>query len=520
MATLAGRATGASEPVSYVWEDPGDSIMIQVSLDLVERLGAAVEAGLGTGSRGIEIGGILLGRALTGFGRAVLIEDFELVSCEHLRGSSYTLSPGDKRQFGTRLARHPARRAVGYFRSHTRPGMYLDQDDFAIFSRFFPEAWQVALLVRPSRGAPAMAGFFFWEEGDVNRRSTYREFPFDATQLLSGGFPVTGGEPVPAPSVEPAAVSAKPVSAKVESDERQMPVILPKPRLPKARKLPALPWVVVPVIAILFIIAGLFVSENQTSTTRVAATKPVPPPVEPLLPKATPAPPPAAAEPASIPPEIATAPASGAAPSGQPATEVVAAKPQVSALPAPTAPASRPPAAPKPTLSAKSRSKPPAPWSAPPRIAAARVSPHEVDQPPDLSTPVEKLEPKLPAVFRSYAGPPPPVAEVSYEAPRPGVLRRAFRKIEGADPEAAGFVAASPIRKIAPMKPARADGDARLVDVKVFIDESGNVTRVQVLGKSGELAKAAVAAARQWQFSPARKHDKPVASEMVLHFQF
>jgi outer membrane biosynthesis protein TonB len=58
------------------------------------------------------------------------------------------------------------------------------------------------------------------------------------------------------------------------------------------------------------------------------------------------------------------------------------------------------------------------------------------------------------------------------------------------------------------------------VDVKVFIDESGNVSRAQVLTKGSELASVSLSAARQWQFTPARKHDKPVASEMVLHFRF
>src|ERR1017187_45045 len=180
MATVASAAAGTA---GYVWEGPGDSVMLQVSLDLGERLSAAVQQGLGAGPRGNEIGGILLGRTLPGFGRAVLIEDFELAPCEHLRGVSYTLSPKDKRQLGTRLARRSAREGVGYFRSHTRPGMYLDQDDFAVFSRYFPEAWQVFLLVRPSTEGPAMGGFFFWEDGDINRRSPYRQFPFDCARL-------------------------------------------------------------------------------------------------------------------------------------------------------------------------------------------------------------------------------------------------------------------------------------------------------------------------------------------------
>jgi outer membrane biosynthesis protein TonB len=68
------------------------------------------------------------------------------------------------------------------------------------------------------------------------------------------------------------------------------------------------------------------------------------------------------------------------------------------------------------------------------------------------------------------------------------------------------------------MRPAAAG--AGVVDVKVFIDEWGSVSRAQVPTKGSDLATVALNAARQWQFTPARKHDKPVASEMVLHFRF
>src|SRR5438270_7726519 len=90
----------------YVWEDPGDSIMIQLSLDVVDRLSAAVQrSSPGTGERGIEIGGILLGHPDPSGGRAVLVDDFELVPCEHARGASYTPSRRDLAVLGDHLER-------------------------------------------------------------------------------------------------------------------------------------------------------------------------------------------------------------------------------------------------------------------------------------------------------------------------------------------------------------------------------------------------------------------------------
>src|SRR5580658_1682276 len=461
MAAVASVTAGTA---GYIWEDPGDSIMIQVGLDVVERLGAAVQQGLGAGSRGNEIGGILLGRALPGYRRAVLIEDFEPMPCEHLRGASYTLSPKDRRVLGARLARRAPRQVVGYFRSHTRPGMYLDQDDYAVFSQYFPEGWQVCLLVRPSTEGPAMGGFFFWEDGEVDRRSTYRQFPFDSVRLAEGNYPITGEKPAVAEAPRPA------------------PVLVPKPEARAPRKLPPLPWVVVPVIAVLFLIAGLFVSENQALTHATAAAK-ASPPVEPLLPE----------------------PVARAVSTRRPpvAPEVAAPAPEpVAQTPAPAMPT----ATKKPLRKAV---------VAPP-VTVARAPVHEIEQPPALAAPTQ-LEPKLPSVLHSRAiAAPPPEVDVSYESPHAGVIRRALHKIEGADGD---FVPPSPTRKVLPRKPAESGVEARQVDVKVFIDESGNVTRAQALTKGGDLATAALSAARQWQFTPARKRGKPVASEMLLHFR-
>ncbi len=323
MATVASPAGG------YVWEDPGDSIIIQVNFDLVERLGAAVKQGLGTGQRGVEIGGILIGRALPGFGRTVLIEDFELSTCEHLRGASYTLSPGDRQALSRRLERRSARQVVGYFRSHTRPGMYLDQDDFAVFSRYFPEASQVFLLVRPEAEGPAMGGFFFWEDGDMNRRSPYRQFPFDSERLAAGGFPIAGVQPVAAPAarLKPVAVPAVP--------KPQASKPLREPRAPL--RLPSLPWLVVPVIAGLFLAAGLFVSENGPAKPDAVVKAKVSPPVdkiEPLLPQ----PEPQAAAPAV---EPAPAPPVEAAPVRVPKRRPIH-KPMLTPPAAPAAPPTRP----------------------------------------------------------------------------------------------------------------------------------------------------------------------------------
>jgi TonB family protein len=156
----------------------------------------------------------------------------------------------------------------------------------------------------------------------------------------------------------------------------------------------------------------------------------------------------------------------------------------------------------------------------PPPVTVARAPVHEVDPPPPLAAPMAKIEPKQAAWLPQVHAAPPPEADVSYDVPHAGVFRRALRKIEGSNGDAGAFTPPAPIRKVAPVKPPDAEAGARAVDVRVSIDELGGVTHAQVLTKGGGLAAAALSAARQWQFTPARKHDKAVVSEMVLHFRF
>jgi len=452
-------ATVSSATPGYVWEDPGDAIMIQVSLDLVARLGSAVEQGLGAGPRGTEIGGLLLGRKLPGFARAVLVDDFEVVPCQHLRGASYTLLPHERQQLTVRLARHEPGQVAGFFRSHTRPGLYLDQDDFAILSQYFPDPWQVFLLVRPSPEGSAAGGFFFWEEGGINRRAPYRQFPFDAQRLVAGGFPIVHESP---------AVTAEPPAPRLVPK----PVTQPAARAP--RKLPQVSRLVVPVIAAAFLIAALVFSESRPAKLKPAPAKTIPP-LETLLPQ-------------PLPPS----PVSG-----------VPVEPQ--AAPVASGSAVRPARKRKMQL------------LAPPPATLARVPFRAVPPPPALHLPAG--QPALPVakLLELPEPPPPPVAEVSYSLARGGVLRRALHTIASIGGQN-GFIPPSPTQQFAPANlPGMA---ARTVNVKVYIDESGKVTRAQLLSKPDDLAAQALHAALRWQFSPARKHGAPAPSAVVLHFRF
>ena len=60
-------------------------------------------------------------------------------------------------------------RPVGWYHSHTRSEIFFSDADLEIHKHFFPEPWQVALVMKPHTFQPTRAGFFFREADGVIR---------------------------------------------------------------------------------------------------------------------------------------------------------------------------------------------------------------------------------------------------------------------------------------------------------------------------------------------------------------
>src|SRR5947209_8431847 len=73
-------------------------------------------------------------------------------------------------------------RAIGFYRSHTRKGLYLDADDLALFDSRFKEPHHIALLIRPAATKVSMAGIFIRENDKVVAEASCLEFPFRSSQ--------------------------------------------------------------------------------------------------------------------------------------------------------------------------------------------------------------------------------------------------------------------------------------------------------------------------------------------------
>jgi len=186
--TNPGEPTGDQNWAAsfYRWEVAGKPITILLSLDLVDRLEReSLESFRAANRRGSEIGGVLGGRVIAGSQPTVIVERFEPVECDYSCGALYALSGADKarvKQAIERIAGAGGVSVAGFFRSHARRGLVLDEEDQAVAKEFFSDPNHVFLLVRPQAVKPCVGGFLFWEKGQLATAS-YQEFPFKRAEL-------------------------------------------------------------------------------------------------------------------------------------------------------------------------------------------------------------------------------------------------------------------------------------------------------------------------------------------------
>ena len=242
------RSGDPEDTGTWLWQVPQKPVSVRIALPLVARLERQVsEAVRSVRTRGSEIGGLLLGSVSGTSPALVSVQDYDLVPCDYSRGPLYKLAGEDRDRVERRIAvRSAAGRlgVVGFFRSHTRAGFSLDDDDVALCRSYFNGPHQVFLLVRPAPGRVARAGFFIWEHGQIRAEATHLEFPFSFEDL--GGKDavpevapfrgtVTGARPTAAQTV----ISLGPVLAKSQPPALPArPVPQPQPPAPAASPAP------------------------------------------------------------------------------------------------------------------------------------------------------------------------------------------------------------------------------------------------------------------------------------------
>src|ERR1700676_1049788 len=100
-------------PGHFVWEVPGQPVVVHLRLDVVDRMAGEIMRGFGAvPKRGAEVGGVLLGVITQGNSpgevSTVRIEDFEAVPCKYVRGPSYLLTEPERTLFAEACQRRSA----------------------------------------------------------------------------------------------------------------------------------------------------------------------------------------------------------------------------------------------------------------------------------------------------------------------------------------------------------------------------------------------------------------------------
>jgi len=168
---LAGAAYSApplaGQPICS-WTDGSRRFAIHLRPDVIGRLG--IEAWMAfkkVPRRGLEIGGVLLGRVDTTNETTIFwVEGFQAVESEHRSGPSYLLSDSDLSRLRQEIERSESE-SIGFFRSHTRSEqLSVAQADAEMFERCFDGKSALFLLLGP---APGLAAFFVRTEGNLRR---------------------------------------------------------------------------------------------------------------------------------------------------------------------------------------------------------------------------------------------------------------------------------------------------------------------------------------------------------------
>jgi proteasome lid subunit RPN8/RPN11 len=214
------------------WRVPQFHRSIEYPVEVMEEIRAfACDELLQLSHGGNEVGGLLFG---TRRDDLIRVLTWRPMACDHTQGEGLRLSYNDRMNLAVQLemARQNSDlkdlRPVGWFVSHSSGGISLSDSDLEIYNGFFPEAWQAALVIRPTGSGRAQAGFFMREaDGKVQSEASYHIFELAPLNPVVAATKVTVPPPEGAPPQPPPV--ARPKEPEVAKLRQTPPEDLPAP---------------------------------------------------------------------------------------------------------------------------------------------------------------------------------------------------------------------------------------------------------------------------------------------------
>lgn len=234
MAVLHDEASGSLGVTGaeyFDWNPDDSPISVHIHLDAVDGIIRDVVEGLAPlPERGVEVGGLLLGRVDAGRKPTVWIERYQRIPCEHRLGPQFLLDDSDKagleKAAGDILAGGDLA-VVGLYRSHIRDGFQLEQPDFDLIRSYFSDASDLVLLIKAESANRISARYYVHDAGG-GARGAGEPFPFRGHVLAqdSGGpgLAASSGAEKPSPALAEAVVRERP--------PRLVPDFAPSPVVP------------------------------------------------------------------------------------------------------------------------------------------------------------------------------------------------------------------------------------------------------------------------------------------------
>jgi hypothetical protein len=202
------------------WSAPEVAWTIEYPLEVMDEIRAfACNELLQLSHGGAEVGGVMYGSQRSG---AIRILTWRPIASEYADGETLRLSHRDRMNLAVQLevARGNPElrdlRPVGWFVSHPNGGVAMNSSDVEVHAGFFPESSQVTLVIHPTGGGRAEAGFFVRAaDGSVRSDGSYQNFVLSPLQALSTQAPPDATSDIEPASQEIAASESSGLPASV-----------------------------------------------------------------------------------------------------------------------------------------------------------------------------------------------------------------------------------------------------------------------------------------------------------------